>query len=260
MLRYRCLPCDLYGDTVFVNAKKYKSVRGNVCAQVFATDFGWSRAYGMASKSEAHEALSLLFQRHGVPNVMIVDGAKELRSADFGRKCKEAGCYLRGTEPYSPWQNAAERENKELKKGAARKMTASGAPLRVWDWALEMESFIRSHTAHDIFKLDGRVPESIISGQTADISPFCEFGFWQWVMFREPAASAHGNFPEDSRQLGKYLGPALDTGGEMCAKIMKGNLQVVERSTLRGLTPEEAVCPEHKKRRDEFLKNVHQKS
>eukprot|EP00956_Cyclotella_meneghiniana_P033966 scaffold100692_cov59-Cyclotella_meneghiniana.AAC.1 len=190
---------------------------------------------------------------------MIVDDAKELRKGEFGRKCKEAFCYLKGTEPYSPWQNAAERENKELKKGAGRKMTASGAPLKVWDWALEMESYIRSHTAHNIYKLDGRVPESIISGQTADISPYCEFGFWQWVMFREPGDSKYGSFPEDTRQLGKYLGPALDTGGEMCAKIMKGNLQVVERTTLRGLTPEETVCPEHTKRREAFLKRAHQK-
>lgn len=260
MLRYRRLPCDIYGDTVMVNAKKYTSARGNVYAQVFATDFGWSRAYGMAKKSEAHEALSLLFHRHGVPDQMIVDGAKELRKGEFGRKCKEAFCYLKGTEPYSPWQNAAERENKELKKGAGRKMTASGAPLKTWDWALEFESYIRSHTAHNIYKLDGRVPESIISGQTADISPYCEFGFWQWVMYREPGGTtAFGKFPEDARQLGKYLGPALDTGGEMCAKIMKENGQVVERTTLRGLTPQEAVDLEHCKRRDAFLKKVHEK-
>eukprot|EP00956_Cyclotella_meneghiniana_P036423 scaffold125691_cov23-Cyclotella_meneghiniana.AAC.1 len=67
-------------------------------------------------------------------------------------------------------------------------MTARGAPLKTWDWALELESFIRSHSAHNIYQLDGRVPETIVSGETADISPYCEYGFWQWVMFREPKA------------------------------------------------------------------------
>ena len=192
MVRYRHLPCDLYGDTVYVNAKKYTSLCGNICALIFATDFGWSQVYGMATKSDAHDTLSLLFQRNGVPNQLIVDSAKELRKEESGQKCREAFCYLKGTEPYSPWQNAAERENKELKKDAGRKMTDSSAPLKVWDWALEMEYFIRSHTAHNIYKLDGRgrVPESIISGQTADFSPYCEYGFWQWVMFRKPGDSA----------------------------------------------------------------------
>eukprot|EP00956_Cyclotella_meneghiniana_P010585 scaffold14709_cov91-Cyclotella_meneghiniana.AAC.1 len=155
--------------------------------------------------------------------------------------------------------NTAEREIRELKKGAARQMTARGAPLKTWDWALELESFIRSHSAHNIYQLNGRVPETIVSGETADISPYCEYGFWQWVMFREPKASEHGTFPEDARLLGKYLGPAIDTGGAMTARIMKGNGEVVDRSTLRGLTPAEVIDAEHCKRRDEFLKVIHQK-
>ena len=75
----------------------------------------------------------------------------------------------------SQWCNSAEHEIRELKKGAARKLTRSGAPCRLWCFALEYESYIRSHTAHDIYRLDGRVHETVVSGETADISPFCEF-------------------------------------------------------------------------------------
>ena len=39
--------------------------RGNRCAQVYATDFGWAKAFPMASRSKAHETLSLLFARDG---------------------------------------------------------------------------------------------------------------------------------------------------------------------------------------------------
>ena len=53
------------------------SKRGNKYAEIFATDFGWARAYPMKRKGEAHEALSLLFQRTGVPDNLIVDGSKE---------------------------------------------------------------------------------------------------------------------------------------------------------------------------------------
>jgi hypothetical protein len=68
----------------------------------------------MTRKSEAHEALGLLFAREGVPPKMIVDNAKEMKMGEFARKCKEASCYLRSMEPYFPWSNSAECEIREL--------------------------------------------------------------------------------------------------------------------------------------------------
>ena len=58
----------------------------------------------MAKKGGAHEALSLLFQRDGVPLKMIVDGSKEQNLDDFKRNIAEAGCHLSLTEPEYPWQ------------------------------------------------------------------------------------------------------------------------------------------------------------
>ena len=250
MLRYRRMPCNLYSDTMF--CPKVPSARGYTMAQIFATDFGWSRSFPMSSKSQAHDALSLLFAREGVPPKIIVDNAKEMKLGEFARKCKEARCYLRGTEPYSPWSNSAEREIRELKKGAARKLTRSGAPRRLWCFALEYESYIRSHTAHDIFQLDGRVPETVVSGETADISPFCEFGFWDWVKFRDKGVA----FPSDQMVLGKYLGHSIDVGPAMTQRVMKANGEYEDRSTLRQLTPEERVCPALHKEKEEFLASV----
>eukprot|EP00804_Cyclotella_cryptica_P022264 CCRYP_020542-RA/>CCRYP_020542-RA protein AED:0.22 eAED:-0.25 QI:0/0/0/0.5/1/1/2/0/420 len=142
---------------------------------------------------------------------MIVDGAKEMRLGEFAWKCKEASCLLQSTEPYSPWSNSAEREIRELKKGAARKLTRSGAPLRLWCFALEYEAYVRSHTAHDIYCLDGRVPEMVVSGETADISHFCEFGFWDWVKFRDQGIA----FPGDALILGKVLHRKRDPDGSL---------------------------------------------
>eukprot|EP00804_Cyclotella_cryptica_P012541 CCRYP_019921-RA/>CCRYP_019921-RA protein AED:0.43 eAED:0.43 QI:0/-1/0/1/-1/1/1/0/150 len=145
MLCYRRLPCNLYSDTIF--CPKVTLARGYKMAQIFASDFGSSQCYPMTCKSEAHEALCLLFAREGVPPKMIVDGTKEMKMEEFARKCNEALCYLQSTEPYSPWSNSAKREIRELKKGAARKLTQSGAPQRLWYFALEYESYVRSHTA-----------------------------------------------------------------------------------------------------------------
>ena len=40
-------------------------------------------------KADAHEALSLLFQRDGTPPVMIMDGSKEFVEGNFKEKLKE---------------------------------------------------------------------------------------------------------------------------------------------------------------------------
>jgi hypothetical protein len=72
-LRYRRLPVTMYTDTMY---STILSRQDNKEAQIFCTDFGFVREFPMKRESEAHEALSLLFHRYEVPNVMVVDGAK----------------------------------------------------------------------------------------------------------------------------------------------------------------------------------------
>ncbi len=92
----------MFADTMFSTVK---SKRSNTCAQVYCTDMGWTRIMPMLTKkSEAHET-----------NVMVMDGAKEQTIGDFGRKCREAGCHIRQTEPHSPWMNMAEIGVRELR-------------------------------------------------------------------------------------------------------------------------------------------------
>ena len=129
----------MFTDTMF---SKVKSKRGNTCAQVLSTAEGWTCVYPMKKKSEAHEALSLLHQREGVPNVMVMDGSKEQLLGKFHHKCRQAGSHVKQTEPYTPWSNAAEGAIREVKRGAGREMVRSRAPKRLWDDCLEREALV----------------------------------------------------------------------------------------------------------------------
>ena len=82
-----------------------------------------------------------------------------------------------------------------------------------------------------IFILQGEVPETVMSGETSDISQFADLAFNQWVIFRDKPIQ----FPYENPVLGRYLGPALDFGPAMTAKIMKENGEVVHRSTYKAL-------------------------
>ena len=115
----------------------------------FATNFGWSCSFPMKLKREAHEALSLFVQWDGVSSAIIIIG-------EFNRKLKEASCHLIQTEPFTP--NVAERERKELKRGSGRKLIKSGSPKRFWE-------------------------DIIMSRESSNISLFCEFEWFEWVMF-----------------------------------------------------------------------------
>jgi hypothetical protein len=60
-------------------------------AQMFCSDFGFVREFPMKKENEAHEALSLLFHRDGVPNVMVMDGSKAQTGGKFRMKLRDAG-------------------------------------------------------------------------------------------------------------------------------------------------------------------------
>ena len=112
---------------------------------------------------------------------MIMDGSKEQTMGEFRRKTRQAGCHVKQTEPYSPWQNAAEGAIRELKKGTTRKMLRTGSPKVLWDDCMELESEIQSSKVNDAFELDGEVPKTKLRGETTNITHICEFGWYDWV-------------------------------------------------------------------------------
>ena len=128
---------------------------GNRYTQIFATDYNWSCSFLIKLKSKAHKASSLLFHWGGVLPDIVYDNAKETIHVKFNRKIKEASCHSWEMEPFTSWSNAATREMKEQKKGSGKKLIKSSTPKKLWDGCLELESYIRSNTAHGISKLDG---------------------------------------------------------------------------------------------------------
>jgi hypothetical protein len=129
-LRYRRLPVTMYTDTMF---STILSRQKNKAAQIFCTDFGFVRAFPLNKEKEAHEALSLLFLRDGVPNVMVMDGAKAQVEGEFRRKLRDAGCHIKQTEPHTQSSNMGEEGVRELKNGIGRELLRSGCPKRLWN-------------------------------------------------------------------------------------------------------------------------------
>jgi hypothetical protein len=58
----------------------------SLCSSVYNGSLFHKRAYPMASKSQAHETLSLFHQREGVPNIMVMHSSKEQLLGKFCHK------------------------------------------------------------------------------------------------------------------------------------------------------------------------------
>ena len=161
---------------------KCKSLRGNTCCQIYTTPFHFVFARPMRSKKDAHLTLDELFQKVGIPNTIIPDNAKELTEGEFRKKCNKAQCRLRSIEAYTPNANIAEGVTRELKRTYRHTMTAKNVPEILWDRCIEWCAKVRSLTALNLRILDGQVPETMMTGDTADLSHMAEFGFFDYVL------------------------------------------------------------------------------
>ena len=251
-LRYNRLSADVFTDTL---KAKTTSQRGNRYAQAYGTSFKWARVHAIPAERDAHKTLKLLFKRDGVPSNIFCDNAKAQMKGEFGKTVRESDCHLKSTEPYTPWSNASEGTIRETKRSGARTMQRTNCPKVFWDDCIEREAMIMSHTAHPLWELQGETPETVMTGNTADISQFAELDWYQWCMVHDDLG-----FPDSKMVLMRYLGPSWDVGPAMCNKFLKANGQTVHRSTYRPLDELERACPlieGEKKLFDQAIKEKH---
>ena len=65
-------------------------------------------------------------------------------------------------------------------------MLKSASPKRLWDHCIELKELICSNNALDIYGLEVQVPETVMTGQSADIINLCEYEWFQWVIYYQP--------------------------------------------------------------------------
>jgi hypothetical protein len=193
----------------------------------------------MRKESEASEALNEFIRTVGVPKELISDGAKAETAGNFGRVVKEYKVKQRTTEAYTPWQNKAEGDIREFKRGVRRATFRAKSPKRLWDYCGEWVAAVRRLTAHDIPSLGGRVPNEVVEGFTPDISEYAQFDWYEYVWYHDTRVQ----FPEDTRKLARWIGVAHDVGSDLTFWILPNSCKVMARSTVWSLTPEEYADP-----------------
>ena len=77
----------------------------------------------------------------------------------------------------------------ELKRGVRRMMRSSLSPLRLLDYCSQLQARIRTNNAHNNIRLDREVPQTLVDGTKFDISNLVEFGWYDWIKYRDTTVS-----------------------------------------------------------------------
>ena len=88
----------------------------------------------------------------------------------------------------------------------------------------------------------------MVTGEEGDISNLCQFGWYEWVYYREGGSM----FPFPKEVLGQCVGPAKGEGNEMAQWILKANGNVVPRRSVRPLSKSELMSEMEIKKRQLF--------
>ncbi|MGH3054176.1 MAG: hypothetical protein ACRDL7_04265 [Gaiellaceae bacterium] len=143
-LRHRCIKSVLYSDTF---KSSTKSLRGNEYTQCFVTGEDLIFHFPMSREAHAPQGLVQWIAEYGIPAQIHTDNAKIETLGEWKRIANFHWIETTTTEPYSPWQNRAEREIKETKRHAKFIMDDANVPRKLWDYAVEYVCELRNHTA-----------------------------------------------------------------------------------------------------------------
>ena len=240
-LKHRRLRADVYTDTLFSDTK---SLSQNTCGQIFATEFGWVQFYPLERKKDAHTALEKVFNDYGIFNSVVPDNAPELTSGKFKKTAQKFGCRIKPIEAWTPNQNLAEANIRELKRAYRREMRRTNAPAVLWDHCLQLVAERRSHTASATEPFDEGPPIKMLTGDTPDISHLVEHRWYDPVWYSNPGF--------ENRELGRWLGPSKSVGQAMSSKILTRKGKIVHRTSVWPLSVEKSHDPSFTAQRDQF--------
>lgn len=178
MLRYKRIQSMFFMDTFFVT-KRAKSVRGFTMMQIFVSDKGFVKVYGMTSQTDIPKAMKLFAKEVGAPNTFVCDPHPNQKSKEVRAFCLKIGSTLRVLEEGTQASNRAELYVGLLKEGIRKDMREAHSPLRLWCFCAERRAAIFTLTAKNLFQLEGQNPYLATLGEMGDISNLCNYGWYE---------------------------------------------------------------------------------
>ncbi|KAI2497802.1 Reverse transcriptase (RNA-dependent DNA polymerase) [Fragilaria crotonensis] len=229
-LRYPRMGGMFYAD---IMEPKVLSLESHRYAHVIGNGRGFTKVYPMERKNESIYALDDFVKKVGIPETLLCDNDPTMEGwKEWKKRIRRYSIDPKYTEPYSPFQNKAELDIRELKRMIRRFQDKTKSPRRLWDYLANLCARLRSFMAGSHPDLNGRSAFEQVHGWTPDISLYVMHGWYDVVAFLDN---------DNERKLACWLGPAEDYGGGDAVFLLPKSAKPLVRSTVWSLTPEEKV-------------------
>ena len=214
MYRLKRLNCSMATDTMYSDVK---SLMQNIGGQIYSHKCDFAAFYPVKNSLGGTLGDTLLdfVHEYGAPEKLTFDGAMSQvgSNTNFQSLLRKMDIPFHISSPRRPNENPAESKIREVKKRWYRIMTKKHVPPRLWDfcfiWICET-----SNLSVSSFKYaKGRTPLEMITGETPDISEYLEFGFYDWVVYKQNAGLGES-------LLGRWLGVSHKVGQMMSYWIL----------------------------------------
>ena len=221
--------------------------------QVFGNRKMFCEAYPIRDKTkvEVDGALKRFIKEYGAPDSMITDGSREqtAKGSLFQRTLRKNNIDGVITPPHRPNLNPVETVIRELRKKWYRAIFRTNCPRVIWNYGLPHFARIMQHTATNAAGLEGKTPLGDLTGETPDISQYLDFGWYDWVWFKENAGLA-------TPKLGRFLGIAQQSSNLMTFHILPESGIPIMAGTVQRLTELEKQTDAHKERMKEYSDKI----
>ena len=229
-------------------------LHGDRYCQVFGNRKMFCEAYPIKRKADCDDALKKFLRDFGAPDIMVTDGAREQTSRGTKwqatlRKNKITGVI---TPPHRPNLNPAETVIRELRKRWYRSIFRTNCPRALWNYGLPHFAKLMQLTASNAADLNGKTPLGDLTGETPDISQYLDFGWYDWVWYKENAGL-------DVPRLGRFLGIAHSSSNLMTFHILPESGIPVQAGTVQRMTELEKQTDAHKERMQAFTEKIAKK-
>ena len=120
---------------------------------------------------------------------------------------------------------------------------------KLWDYGMRWVCEIMQRTSTQAGGLNGCTPIESVTGETADISEYLDFGFYDRVWYHENAGLGE-------RLHGRWLGVSHRVGSLMSYYILTKNCSVISRTTVQRVTNLEQQVDDNKALFSEYDQEV----
>ncbi len=119
--------------------------------QIFVSNKGFFKVYGMKSEAEFINALCLFCKEVGAPNAMIVDPHRSQKSTPVKQFLNKVGTTLRVLEESTKHADRAELYILLLKRAISLDIKKSTSPIKLWSYSADTSVSIITITAKNLF-------------------------------------------------------------------------------------------------------------